>query len=122
MFQQGNPSSSTKIPCNLQTVLLQNNQLRKYPSVLINIPSLKVVQLEGNPLEQDDEKCLDEVEKTSEGSDSGLGSQEEEILEDMKNNSRENLKNENFHQNDENKTVRFFTDVKCLIINFIRAV
>jgi hypothetical protein len=86
----------------LQTILLQNNHLSKYPPVLINIPSLKVVQLEGNPFVQNDDrlgKRFDEEEKTSEGSDSGLGSQEE-LLKENEFNLRENLKNEN-------KNVRF---------------
>ena len=38
-----------KKPMALHTILLQNNALHEVPSVLKRIPSLKVVQLHGNP-------------------------------------------------------------------------
>ncbi len=34
---------------SLHTILLQNNELREIPPVLEQIPSLRVIQLHGNP-------------------------------------------------------------------------
>ena len=89
MFQHGTTKASTKIQSYLQTVLLQNNKLTKYPPVLFHIPSLKVVQIEGNPIGQSETERPEMSEKEpknfEEGSDSGIASQEEEMSE--KNNS-----------------------------------
>ena len=52
-FQTIRPTSKSRIPISLQTVLLQNNKLEKFPVALCNIPSLKVIRLEGNPFLED---------------------------------------------------------------------
>jgi hypothetical protein len=113
----------------LQTVLLQNNKLTKYPSVLFHIPSLKVVQIDGNPIGQSENESeaerpeMTENGKSSEeGSDSGIASQEEEMSEKNKSESEKSetkcptldlsLKNEDGLK----RNVRFFTDVILIII------
>ena len=104
---------------SLQTVLLQNNKLTKYPPVLFHIPSLKVVQTDGNPIgqtETESETVRPDIgqneEKTfEEGSDSGIASQEEEMSEKI---NFENEKSESKRpsielslRNDEERKVRF---------------
>lgn len=42
----------------LHTILLQNNALHEIPSVLKQIPSLRVIQLHGNPCAKDQHQLL----------------------------------------------------------------
>ena len=104
---------------SLQTVLLQNNKLTKYPPVLFHIPSLKVVQIDGNPIgqtENESETVQPEIgqndEKTfEEGSDSGIASQEEEMSEKMNvENEKSEVKRASIDlslRNDQERKVRF---------------
>ena len=73
--------------------------MTKYPSVLFHIPSLKVIQMDGNPIGQSENESgsvRPEISENGqknfeESSDSGIASQEEEMSEK---NQTENKKSE----------------------------
>ena len=53
----------------LHTILLQNNAIRNVPDVLSQIPSLKVIQLHGNPCAPVFEDLKNSLQNTSKSSE-----------------------------------------------------